>query len=85
VVTARRLATEQQLAPPWSAQLNATASDVLGATNWNATLATADLDPAAWHHNWPAATLRARIEAQGDRRQLTAGGRVGITYAGRNT
>lgn len=78
----RRLATEQQLAPPWSAQLNATASDVLGATNWNATLATADLDPAAWHQDWPSAALRARIEAQGDRRQLTAGGRVGITYAG---
>jgi len=79
----RRLATEQQLAPPWGAQLNATASDVLGATSWNATLATADLDPAAWQHGWPAAVLRAHIEAQGDRRQLTANGRVGLTHAGR--
>ncbi|HSD97429.1 MAG TPA: hypothetical protein VLB06_09845, partial [Sulfuricaulis sp.] len=64
----RRLATEQQLAPPWSAQLNASATDVLGASSWNATLATADLDPATWRHGWPAAMLRARIEAQGDRR-----------------
>ena len=79
----RRLATEQQLAPPWGARLNASASDVLGATSWNATLATADLDPAAWGHGWPAALLRAHIEAQGDRRQLTARGRVGFTRAGR--
>jgi translocation and assembly module TamB len=79
----RRLATEQQLAPPWDAHLNASASDVLGATSWNATLATADLDPAAWHHGWPQAMMRAHIEAQGDRRQLTARGRVGIIHAGR--
>jgi translocation and assembly module TamB len=79
----RRLATEQQLASPWGGQLNASASDVLGATNWNATLATADLNPATWVNGWPAALLRAHIEAQGDRRQLTARGRVGISQAGR--
>jgi len=76
-------ATEQELAPPWGAHLTASATDLFGAMNWNATLATADLDPATWHQGWPEVRLRARIEAQGDYRQLTARGRVGFTHSGR--
>lgn len=79
----RALATEQQLAPPWRAQLKASASDVLGAAHWKATLTTDELGPAAWRHSWPTATLRAELEAEGDRQQLEAHGRVGATYAGR--
>ncbi|HYA37434.1 MAG TPA: translocation/assembly module TamB domain-containing protein [Candidatus Methylomirabilis sp.] len=79
-----RLATEQQFAPPWDAQLNASVTDLFGAMNWNATLATADLDPSAWHPGWPAVRLRARIEAQGDYRHVIARGRVGFTYTGRS-
>jgi translocation and assembly module TamB len=77
------LVTEQQLAPPWSAQLKASASDVLGAAHWKAALTTDNLDPAAWRHDWPTATLRAEIEAEGDSQQLAAHGHVDATYAGR--
>ncbi len=80
----RALVTEQQLAPPWRAQLKASASDVLGNAHWKAALTTTELDPAAWRHGWPTATLRAELEAEGDRQQLEAHGRIGATYAGRS-
>jgi translocation and assembly module TamB len=78
------LSTEQQIAPPWDAHLTASATDPFGAMNWNATLATAKLNPADWHAGWPAGTLHARIEAQGNYHQLSARGRFGVTYTGRD-
>jgi translocation and assembly module TamB len=68
---ARALTLEQNLAPPWSARLTATARDVATELKWDAVLTTKGIDLRAVNERWPAVTVAGRIAASGDRARLS--------------